>query len=122
MNATIRGFQNTVRAWRRDLKLSCEARDHLWDELYAKEAEYHEANRECLALTLADAPKEAVQESRDKCIGLKAVAAHIRGKYNEICDSVLFARKEIAAIKEDIKRLEEEAIKASLKVDKSETP
>lgn len=122
MNAQIRGFQLTVRAWRRDLKLSCEARDHLWDELSAKEAEVHEASKAFIELVLADASPEVRQEARDKCIKLQAVSGYIRGKYNEICDSVALARKEISAIKEDIKRLELEAMKASFKVDKSETP
>ncbi|CAB4198849.1 hypothetical protein UFOVP1325_15 [uncultured Caudovirales phage] len=122
MNAQIRGFQLTVRAWRRDLKLSQEARDHSWDELSAKEAEVHAASQAHIELVLADASKEALQESRDKCIKLQAVSGYIRGKYHEICDSVTLARKEIAAIQADIKRLELEAMKASLKVDKSETP
>jgi hypothetical protein len=122
MNAQIRGFQNTVRAWRRDLKLSCEARDQIWDELSAKEHDLYLASQAHIELVQAGADHEKLQESRDTCIKLKAVSGYIRGKYNEICDSVLIARKEIAAIQADIKRLELEAMKASLKVDKSETP
>ena len=122
MNAQIRGFQLTVRAWRRDLKMSCAARDQIWDELSAKESEVHKASQAFIELVLADASPEVRQEARDKCIKLQAVSGYIREKYNEICDSVALARKEISAITEDIKRLELEAMKASFKVDKSETP
>jgi len=122
MNDQIRNLHGAERAWKRDVKLSCEARDQIWDELRAKEHDLYLASQAHIELVQAGADSEKLQGSRDTCIKLQAVSGYIRGKYNQICESITLARKEIAAIKEDIKRLELEAMKASLKVDKSETP